>query len=340
MKKRYERYFIILEEEDKGYSLLKSSGAKGYAKIENKQDQGILSIYFQNLKQLDDKRAGYRLYLIRGDHPSDHTLVDIGPINIDSKGKGELVWGFNRGNVKGSKKAIKDFDLIALTVENMGDTNKIIAPLVGYIHKDKLNWKAAMEGHFPIPDKEINQTLELGEELAGPQEISLKGSKLDSIQPKTQATVSPLQNYIEDLLKVFPQIEPFEEKLEDYKWWEIHYNERTIHRAYMPFISHVEDLAKTKDIDPRAISDYQRQFHRYQHYIFGIAYDKGQKVKYYIYGMPGKKTKLEQPYKGKTGFVYWHPCYQDQEQEGEFGYWLLHIDSSEQLVNPLGITKI
>ena len=50
-KKSYSRYFIILQEDEKGYSLASDKVASGYAKLELKNDKCKISYYVQNLKK-------------------------------------------------------------------------------------------------------------------------------------------------------------------------------------------------------------------------------------------------------------------------------------------------
>ena len=67
--------------------------------------------------------------------------------------------------------------------------------------------------------------------------------------------------------------------------------------------------------------------YKYQHYIFGITENENEEATYYIYGIPGRFVLSEQPYEGKTGFVYWHPLEDRAPKKGDYGYWTLHIDA-------------
>ncbi|AOY75491.1 hypothetical protein [Clostridium formicaceticum] len=423
MKRRYRRYFVMLEEEDKGYSISKSEGTKGYGKIEVRNSSGILSLYCQNLKKLEEKKESYRLYLIQTKATLEPVVVDIGPVKVEGGGKGEIIWEFNAENVKGSKKAIEDFDTLALAVETVEESQRVVVPLVGYIHKEKTNWKSALQKNLFIsseiksvkrPDEKSleiqNDIVSMKEKLEEkpkekseekpkektresikeksqkeekPKEENLEKEKLEkekleekktkeevpkekkpreeeqqekkSLEIKGKETlkesqleekpkspysfekdwdavskeVHPLQKYIESTLKVFPRVEPFDEKLLDYEWWQIQYNEQTIYRAYLPFISHIEMMSNPYyyHYSYYFSSEYQKQLYRYQHYIFGICYDENKRAKYYVYGIPGKSNITEQPYRGKTGFVYWHPSHYAQFKQAGFGYWLMHIDA-------------
>lgn len=414
MKRRYRRYFVILEEEDKGFGSSKSAAAKGYGKIEVKNDQGLLSVYCQNLKKLDEKKESYRLYLIHTKDPLEPTVVDVGPIEVDKNNKGEIIWEFNAENVKGFKKAIDDFDVLSLVVETIGESQRVLAPLVGYIHKEKTDWKPILQRKWlgttkleknkgletpknplkegakekiqekPVEIVRENQKPPLSPKKEDPKKEEIlpkeKSSSKEKLpekekiakpvleekpqqEPQTtkaygydikdtksyhhgvgqQMEISPLQAYIENTLVIFPRVEPFDKDLENYQWWQIPYSTQTVYRAYMPFISHIDAM-----IYPSyyyypyyAPSEYQKQFYRYQHYIFGICYDDRRRAKYYVYGIPGKKNPLEQPYKGETGFVYWHASHGQQLKEDGFGYWLIHIDAETGRVEkPLAATEL
>ncbi|SNS45190.1 hypothetical protein SAMN05446037_101087 [Anaerovirgula multivorans] len=438
MKRRYRRYFVILEEEDKGFSNSKSEGTKGYGKIEVRNEQGTLSLYCQNLKKLEEKKESYRLYLIQTKDTLEPTIVDIGPIKLENNGKGEVIWQFNAENVKGFKKSIEDFDTLALVVETLEESQRVIAPLVGYIHKEKSNWKPLLQkklfittkgkeekvleqpkekseekpeeklikvdekiekpveskGSLPKEEKPVEskgslpkeervvepkKSLSKEEKVVEPKESLPKEEKVvepkeslskeekpveqekdkeikEKLEKKTEdhpagsysfqqdyEEIHPLQKYIENTLKVFPRVEPFDTNLKNYEWWQISYNIQTIYRAYMPFISHIEMM-----ISPYyyhypyySSSEYQRQFCRYQHYIFGVCYDEKRKAKYYVYGIPGKRIGIEQPYKGTTGFVYWRASHYEQFKQEDFGYWLMHINAETGKVEkPLEATEI
>ncbi|MCC5911216.1 MAG: hypothetical protein JJT76_12335, partial [Clostridiaceae bacterium] len=152
-----------------------------------------------------------------------------------------------------------------------------------------------------------------------------------------------LQKYIETTLKIYPKVEPFDEKMKNYEWWQIQYNTQTIYRAYMPFIAYVEMMQNPHYYHNAYYytSEYHKQLYMYQHHIFGVCYDEKRRARYYVYGVPGRRTSMEQPYRGKSGFVYWRPShYKPFNQEG-FGYWLMHVDpNTGGVIQPLEPTKL
>ncbi|WP_315070394.1 hypothetical protein [uncultured Clostridium sp.] len=78
------RNFIILQEDERGYSHANEKALSGYAKIEAKGDKCKISFYAQNLRQEDN----YSMVLICNKRDA-RQLIDIGPLAINEVGKGD-----------------------------------------------------------------------------------------------------------------------------------------------------------------------------------------------------------------------------------------------------------
>ena len=68
--------------------------------------------------------------------------------------------------------------------------------------------------------------------------------------------------------------------------------------------------------------------------MIGYKYDHFNNLKYIIYAIPGKKSAMEQPYGGKSGFVTWisdDSCRQPENEES-YGYWLMFFDYNKSTV--------
>ncbi|ABR46378.1 hypothetical protein Amet_0139 [Alkaliphilus metalliredigens QYMF] len=205
MSRRYKRYFVMLEGEDRGFELSKSQEPKGYGKIEVRNEQGTLSLHCQNLKKVDPIGARYRWYLVNTRKTGEPIIVDIGPMEVDVNGKGELVWEFNGENVKGSNSKIDGFNILALVVEEKGEKKEFSAPLVGYIDKEKTGWKDYLAKHLSVPAKKSFEPI--------------KESKRDS--PKKDVALDPkekpkptLESKKEETKKLKPTLEPKEKPLD------------------------------------------------------------------------------------------------------------------------------
>ncbi len=140
--------------------------------------------------------------------------------------------------------------------------------------------------------------------------------------------------YIQDVLKYYPKVEPFENKMQGCSWWKIPYNNQMLYRHFMPFHGYINNMGYYPYTN--YMTSYSDLIYKYQHYIFGISSDsKGEPV-YYLYGVPGRFILSEQPDQGTTGFIYWHPIQDKNPERGDYGYWILHIDAKTgSVVMPL-----
>ncbi|WP_160690029.1 hypothetical protein [Clostridium sp. C2-6-12] len=90
------RNFIILQEDERGYSHSSDKVLSGYAKVEAKGDKCKISFYAQNLKQEDN----YSMVLICCKRDLKQ-LIDLGPLSIDGVGKGDTGKEYYVNNIAG-----------------------------------------------------------------------------------------------------------------------------------------------------------------------------------------------------------------------------------------------
>ncbi|WPC42009.1 hypothetical protein [Clostridium sp. JS66] len=72
--------------------------------------------------------------------------------------------------------------------------------------------------------------------------------------------------------------------------------------------------------------NYYQYIIKHKHYIIGYKLNKDGEMKYLVYGIAGTKSKMDQPYGGRSGFVTWMPLNVDDEREEALGYWLMFYD--------------
>ncbi|SHI50864.1 hypothetical protein [Lutispora thermophila] len=125
----YKRYFIILQEEDKGYAMTAGKIPTGYVKIEIKKNKVKIGGFIQNMKS--DDKSKYRLNLLA---PKEKRILDIGLFRMDNSGRGEFYAEFDSDNVYNSNIPINEFTG-ALVVAGSG------VPLVGYSGRDSIPWR-------------------------------------------------------------------------------------------------------------------------------------------------------------------------------------------------------
>jgi len=135
-----------------------------------------------------------------------------------------------------------------------------------------------------------------------------------------------VHKYIKDMLKYSEEIEPFENNLNNCRWWKMSYSQQNMYRGFLPFFGYILNIYY---YNPYIfyMNNCDNLMDKYGHYIFGICNDDNKMPKYYIYGVPGRYLYKEQPFRGMTGFVYWHPIEDKEPRRGDYGYWLLHIDA-------------
>lgn len=121
--------FIILQEDDKGYSF-NSKKPSGYTKIEDKDGKFKISYFVQNI----DSENTYGLVLIIN-NDSKIEVISIGEVKADLNGKIEISYEFDEellDSVCGSGISIKN------------SNGEIKFPLSGFIPKKKVfNWKVS-----------------------------------------------------------------------------------------------------------------------------------------------------------------------------------------------------
>lgn len=134
-KKSYSRYFIILQEDEKGYSLASDKIASGYAKLETKSDKCKISYYVQNLKK--DKTPYYMILICN--KKDTKKIINIGEMNIDDYGRADISYEYPISNISNSGIAIDRVSGAAIV--RILDNN-IISVMSGFASMEVPEWKS------------------------------------------------------------------------------------------------------------------------------------------------------------------------------------------------------
>ena len=94
---RLYRNFVILQEDERGYSNSSDKTLSGYSKIEAKGDKCKISFYAQNLKKDNDN---YYMMIICCKKDMKQ-IVNLGPIEVTDTGKAEATKEYNVSNIGG-----------------------------------------------------------------------------------------------------------------------------------------------------------------------------------------------------------------------------------------------
>ena len=134
-KKNYSRYFIILEEDEKGYSLGVDKSASGYVKLENKNGKCKISYYVQNIKK---QSSPYYMVLICNKKGSKD-IIKIGEMNIDEYGRADICYEYPVDNI--GNCGINADKISGAAIVKFLDSN-IISVMSGFSTTDIPAWKS------------------------------------------------------------------------------------------------------------------------------------------------------------------------------------------------------
>lgn len=129
---------------------------------------------------------------------------------------------------------------------------------------------------------------------------------------------SNLGNFFKGLVEDFEELEDICCEIKRCRWYKIS-------------VTHLEYMANVYDYNKYTIvyypmTSYYQYIKRHGHYILGHKFDKDGNVKYLVYGIPGTKSRYDQPFGGRSGFVTWVPLKEGDEAENSMGYWLMFYD--------------
>ena len=146
---RLYRNFVILQEDERGYANSEDKTLSGYSKIEAKGDKCKISFYAQNLKKDNDK---YYMVLICSKKDIKQ-IVNLGPLEVTDKGKGEVTKEFNVSNIAGLNLY---FDKISgAAIVKMNNDSPIFV-MCGFLNGQQPtdNWK----GYTIIKTRDVRST--------------------------------------------------------------------------------------------------------------------------------------------------------------------------------------
>ena len=378
-KKNYSRYFIILEEDEKGYSLGVDKSASGYVKLENKNGKCKISYYVQNIKK---QSSPYHMVLICNKKGSKD-IIKIGEMNIDEYGRADICYEYPVDNI--GNCGINADKISGAAIVKFLDSN-IISVMSGFSTTDIPAWKSFSiieskeRKKEDIKEEKVNKTIfdkyeETIEEIKTKDNNTNKDgdNKVKSVQEHKEKnlhsenrekgkdikesngkdldsedrekgrdikesngkdlekTKKPIgkneykkrnkQNtpiglegkYFRSLVEDLDSVDNITDEIKNCIWYKIDAKDE-------------DDMRNTCNYDKfmvlyNPMLGYYSYIKKHGHYILGYKCDSSGNMKYLVYGIPGDKTRKDQPFKGKSGFVTWI-----ESKENNLGYWLMFYD--------------
>lgn len=134
-KKNYSRYFIILQEDEKGYVFDREKNSSGYVKLEKKNNKCKVSFYAQNI---NPGMEPYYMILICKNKDHKKLLV-LGKLAINEQGKIDMYCDYDIDNIANSKMSMQH--IIGATIGKVIDKD-IISLMSGFVSSDvPKDWK-------------------------------------------------------------------------------------------------------------------------------------------------------------------------------------------------------
>lgn len=111
------------------------------------------------------------------------------------------------------------------------------------------------------------------------------------------------------------------------------YNEIKFCKWYKISVNDLHEMCNMSNYNRYAVAyypmlNYYPYIRKYKHFMLGYKCDEEGNLRYIVYGIPGEKSKDEQPYEGKTGFVTWV----DDDSRDGIGCWLMFYDFKNSTV--------
>ena len=350
LKAQYSKYYISLNEEDKGLGLL--NPPKGSARFEIKDDQCSVKLNIENLKPCKPDYS-YKCYLVCPEK-ENFTAAYIGNLVINNN-KGTLISTFLNSNVNNTNLSLNKFKVIAVAYEpaDRNLTEKALFPLAGY-RNEKIVWK---NGFSAYKNNKPQEDIDNKDVTLAPTENEEKNCCMNDLSNSIPATseVNPVNYYgledqwndfqepfsfcddynetnevensdltsfsahmveriksLENMLSIsFSGCKPFRVTKDSIRWWKVK-NHQLVKRTL--YSSGFPNLI--------LMNNYLHTSHYiYGHYIIGI--DNFNGSHYFIYGIPSLYGIDPMP---NTLPCTWKSECNNGELYGEFGYWLVKFN--------------
>lgn len=151
-------------------------------------------------------------------------------------------------------------------------------------------------------------------------------SKLNAVEkePGKHSYKNEYEKNLYSLLSTFNKVSPLAHDINSIRWWRVDYDENSIYKGFLPYFNQIISTYYPYPLSNH-VTTCQLLMKKHGYYLFGI-YEENGKIEKFVYGVPGKFTRDEQPYRGVTGFKNW--SYKKNDLDGNYGYWLAFIDAN------------
>lgn len=356
-KKTYSRYFIILQEDEKGNSISSDKQPSGYTKIETKNDKCKVSFYVQNVKK--DNSQCYMVIVCN--KKDTKKLINLGPLNIDENGRADVSYECHVDNIGGTSMGV---DKVGGATIMKIVAGKYVHVLSGFSSTEiPENWKdyGLVEGkkleevkivekkdekkeekkeekkhsHKEDTEKLKEKTNEKEEVKCEVEDESEKETNFDEYEREIETKKSNVSKdetfpkgsvgeFFQVVLDGFEEVKGIAPELKMCKWYKVPIKDLDV-------MCNMSNYNKYTIVYYPMIN-YYPYIKKYGHYMIGLKCDNEGELKYLVYAIPGTRDKTEQPYGGKSGFVTWMPESVENGKESEMGHWMMFYDFRNSII--------
>jgi len=338
----------------------KSCNGKGYVKIDMRGNRGSITV---NVENLSDGKAASEVYLFK----NKDEKIKIGPINskrgrlqrsIVLNGKDEPIENYNICGVVLDDKILmyapvfmppQVSQLNVLLNEEEAIAEYIPEPEVMLeIEEEKIiqcedeledDLHVNVEPQNDESNQEVNYSYqeinynyqEENNNVEEEMEINITKDDKESefVEQCGRVFNNEYERKLFTMLKEFESVKPLAHNIKSMSWWKVTYDENSIYKGFLPYFNQIITTYYPYPMSNH-ITTCQTLLKKHGYYLFGI-YEENGKIAKYVYGVPGKFTRDQQPYRGVTGFKNW--SYKSNDIPGDYGYWLAFIDANTGAVS-------
>lgn len=353
---KYNRSFVMMEEQGSQFASKESTQIKGYLKVETGNNKGALRCVVHNLRYFEKGDYIYKLILFgkKGER-TIHTV--IGNLLVNRQGNGETYFRFLPLDVDGKGNSYHQFTTAIVAAASTKDDREPLHPVLkGVTYSEVEPFQSEL---FQVEEEmesgqssEIDDLINRISEIVDDMEDAMQSEDV-SAEMMEEEDAEP-ESFRREASEAFfgSGRTPAEESISK-KTYNSFYNEYILNACAHTcrIAEYYEDVtpferdktgARWKKIvnitNLPLVSPGAHYFAtRYRHYLFGAKPDEtGTATKFY-FGIPGRFLDEEQPDGGRSGFTYWQPIrgtepalegYRKGERSNRnaYGYWIIAID--------------
>ena len=335
---KYNRSFVMMEEQNNQFAARESAPIKGYLKVETGNNKGALRCTVQNLRYYEKGDYIYKLILFgKKSERTIHTI--IGNLVVNRQGNGETYFRFLPMDIDGKGNAYHNYSTAIVAAASTKDEKEPLHPVLkGVTFSEGESFQSELfqvENEEEADDYEFDQIMnQIDKIVEDAEEAIQEETTSDDLlrhgaagAPKEETVTKKIYNkyYNEYLLNAcahtcrvaeyYEDVTPFDKDKTGARWKKI------VNITNLPIVSPGAHYFATQ----------------YRHYLFGAKADENGFATKFYFGIPGRFLTEEQPDGGKSGFTYWQPIRgadpvfeqsnkDENANRNAYGYWIVSVD--------------